>query len=503
MITLKDELIGLRVVLSYSVFKDYSVVIRSAKYYNDGAEAFSLLRAGSMSIDMSLGVEKFDMISLSGSWARERHMVRRPICKGTQSVESRRGSSSHANNPFVALAEKNADENMGEVYGFSFVYSGNFLAAIEQEMYGSTRVYMGINPFDFEWKLDVGEKFTTPEVVMTYSNEGLGEMSSTYHMLYRTRLARGKYREAARPIVINNWEATYYDFDEEKIIAIGDEAAKLGVEMLVLDDGWFGVRDGDNNSLGDWHADKRKLPNGLSALAERLKSSGIKFGLWFEPEMISENSDLYRAHPDWCLHVPGRHHSTGRNQLILDYSRQDVRDNIVEQLSGVLSTADISYVKWDMNRNMTEIGSALLENDRQMETAHRYMLGLYEVLERLTTKFPDVLFESCSGGGGRFDPGMMHYMPQNWTSDDTDGVERLKIQYGTSMVYPPSVMTAHVSAVPNHQTGRVTPLDFRANVAFFGNFGYELDVRFMLNSLLSPFICVSNIMHREKIYGGI
>ena len=474
LITLKDEVIGLRVVLSYSVFKDYDAVIRSAKFYNDGEASFRLLRAGSMSLDMDL--EGYDVVTLAGAWARERHEIRRPLAKGTVSVESRRGASSHANNPFMALAEHNADEEHGSVYGFSLVYSGNFLAAAETEQFGSTRVFMGINPFDFSWKLEPGEIFTTPEVVMVYSENGFSGMSLTYNRLYRTRLARGKYRDADRPIVINNWEATYFNFDEDKIAAIGEEAAKLGIEMLVLDDGWFGARNDDQRALGDWYVNKDKLPNGLKVLVDRIKASGLKFGLWFEPEMISPDSDLYRAHPDWCLHVPGRPRSRGRNQLILDLGRKDVRDNIVQQLTDVLSSADISYVKWDMNRNMSEIGSAVLPADRQMEAAHRYMLGLYEVMETLVTRFPDVLFESCSGGGGRFDPGILYYMPQNWTSDDTDGAERLKIQAGTSLVYPASAMTAHVSAVPNHQTGRVTPLDFRANVAMFGNFGYELDV---------------------------
>jgi alpha-galactosidase len=335
---------------------------------------------------------------------------------------------------------------------------------------------MGINPFDFNWRLETGEEFQTPEVVMVYSGSGLGEMSRTYHRLYRNRLARGKFRNALRPIVINNWEATYFDFNEDKLKAIAKEASKLGIEMFVLDDGWFGKRNSDNCSLGDWFVDKEKLPGGLKSLVDAVKDYGMGFGLWFEPEMISPDSELYRAHPDWCLHVPDRHRSLGRNQLILDFSRKDVQDAVIEMISGVLSSAGITYVKWDMNRNMSEIGSDLLPAGRQMETAHRYMLGLYRVMDTITGSFPDILFESCSGGGGRFDPGILYYMPQNWTSDDTDGVERLKIQYGTSMVYPSSAMTAHVSAVPNHQTGRNTSLEFRGNVAMAGNFGYELDV---------------------------
>ncbi|MDF2587374.1 MAG: agaR1 [Anaerocolumna sp.] len=474
LITLVDKLIHLKVVLSYTVFKEYDAVIRSAKLINDGNSNFKVLRALSASVDFDH--YDYDLMSLSGSWARERHVVRRPVVNGTQSIESRRGASGHSENPFIALLSKDATETNGDVYGFSFVYSGNFLASVEVDQYKTTRVVMGINPFDFEWLLEQGEFFQTPEVVMVYSGCGIGHMSRTYHKLYRNRLARGKYRNAVRPIVINNWEATYFDFNADKLKAIAKDAAELGVELLVLDDGWFGKRNSDNCSLGDWYVDKNKLPDGLKALVDDVNGYGMGFGLWFEPEMISPDSDLYRAHPDWCLHVPDRHRSLGRNQLILDYSRKDVQDAIIEMLSSVLSSANITYVKWDMNRNMSEIGSALLPNNRQMETAHRYMLGVYHVMETITSKFPDVLFESCSGGGGRFDPGILHYMPQNWTSDDTDAVERLKIQYGTSMVYPTSAMTAHVSAVPNHQTGRSTSVDFRGDVAMAGNFGYELDV---------------------------
>lgn len=473
-LTLIDELIGLEVVLSYTVFRDYDAVIRSARIVNKGGQKLKLLRALSMSVDFDHA--DFDMISLSGSWARERHIVRRPLVNGTQSIESRRGASGHSENPFIALLSKDATETAGEVYGFSFVYSGNFFAGAEVDQYKTTRVVMGINPFDFSWLLEQGEEFQTPEVVMVYSGKGLGNMSRTYHRLYRSRLARGKYRNALRPVVINNWEATYFNFNEEKLKAIAKDASKLGIELLVLDDGWFGKRNSDNCSLGDWYVNQEKLPGGLKSLANAVNEYGMGFGLWFEPEMVSPDSELYRAHPDWCLHVPDRHRSLGRNQLILDYTRKDVQDAVIDMISGVLSSANITYVKWDMNRNMSEIGSGLLTADRQMETAHRYILGLYRVMEILTGKFPDILFESCSGGGGRFDPGILYYMPQNWTSDDTDGAERLKIQYGTSLVYPASVMTAHVSAVPNHQTGRSTSLEFRGNVAMAGNFGYELDV---------------------------
>lgn len=369
-----------------------------------------------------------------------------------------------------------ADEHHGDVYGFSLVYSGNFLAQVEVDQFSTARLSMGINPFDFSWLLEPGESFQTPEVVMVHSSHGLGEMSRTFHRLYRSRLMRGAWRDKPRPILINNWEATYFQFTADKIERLAKAAAEVGIELFVLDDGWFGKRDDDTTSLGDWFVDKTKLPNGLADLAERVNRLGLSFGLWFEPEMISRDSELYRAHPDWCLHVPGYRRSEGRNQLVLDLTRPEVCDYIVKVVSDVLCSAPIHYVKWDMNRHMTEVGSAALPPDRQRETAHRYMLGLYRIMEEITSKFPHVLFESCSGGGGRFDPGILHFMPQTWTSDDTDAVERLKIQYGTSMVYPPIAMGCHVSSVPNHQTGRVTPLETRGDVAMFGNFGYELDL---------------------------
>lgn len=473
-ITLEDRLLHLKVVLSYTVFNNENTIVRSVRFVNEGTSKLRLLRALSMSMDFDH--YNYDMLSLSGSWARERHIIRRPLAHGSQSVESRRGASGHSENPFIALMAKNATENSGEVYGFSLVYSGNFLACVEVDQYDTARVAIGINPFDFSWMLQAGDEFVTPEAVLVYSDKGLGEMSRTYHRIFRKNLMKSRYRDTERPIVINNWEATYFDFNEEKISEIARQAAELGMEMMVLDDGWFGIRNDDTTSLGDWFINKDKLPNGLKALTEKVNSYGMKFGLWFEPEMVSPDSDLYRAHPDWCIHVPDRHRSTARNQLILDYSRADVREAVIGMLSEVLQNANISYVKWDMNRNMTETGSELLDKENQQETAHRYMLGLYEVIDILTDRFPEILFESCSGGGGRFDPGILYYMPQNWTSDDTDAVERLKIQYGTSVVYPVCAMTAHVSAVPNHQTGRSTSMQFRHDVAMAGNFGYELDV---------------------------
>ncbi|HEX3026749.1 MAG TPA: alpha-galactosidase, partial [Clostridia bacterium] len=337
-------------------------------------------------------------------------------------------------------------------------------------------VQMGINPFGFSWLLKPGESFQTPESVMVYSDAGLGQMSRRFHAFYRERLCRGVYKDKKRPVLVNNWEATYFDFSETKIKEIAQEAADLGIELFVLDDGWFGHRDDAKTSLGDWYVNKQKIPHGLDTLANEINQLGLKFGLWFEPEMVSPDSDLYRAHPDWCIHAPERERSLGRNQLILDFSRKDVCDAITEMISHVLSTASVSYVKWDMNRYMTELGSALLAPERQSETAHRYILGVYRVIEELNERFPDILFESCASGGGRFDPGMLYYMPQTWTSDNTDAVQRLKIQYGASLVYPIISMGSHVSATPNHQVGRITPLETRGRVAMSGNFGYELDL---------------------------
>ena len=473
-ITLKDELAGLRVILSYTVFKNYDVITRSCKVVNDSKEEVDVLRALSANVDFKHS--DFDLIQLSGSWARERHIIRTPLRNGGQSIESRRGASSHAQNPFIALVSKDTTEDKGEVYGFNLVYSGNFLANVEVDMHSNARAQIGINPFDFAWNLEAGDEFQTPEAVMVYSPNGLTEMSHIYHDLYRERLCRGTHRDKERPILINNWEATYFDFNEEKIKDIAKESSKLGIELFVLDDGWFGERNNDDCSLGDWFVNEEKLKGGLNSLATDINKMGMKFGLWFEPEMISPKSKLYEEHPDWCIHIDGRLRSEARKQLILDLSRDEVCEAVIEMLTNVLKSAPIEYVKWDMNRNMTEIGSPAWPAKKQKEVAHRYMLGLYKILENITTNFPNILFESCSGGGGRFDGGMLYYMPQTWTSDDTDAIERLKIQEGTSLVYPTITMGSHVSAVPNHQVHRITPLHTRGVVAMAGSFGYELDV---------------------------
>lgn len=473
-IILWDEVIKTEMTLYYTIFEDHDVIVRSVKYHNKGQEKIDLTRALSMSIDFL--DDKFDLVYLAGKWTRECHVQRRPIGMGLQGVSSSRGASSSIQNPFMALARKNADEHMGDVYGFSLVYSGNFLGQVEVNFDNETRVSMGINPFDFNWLLEQGEVFQTPEVIMTYSNAGFNKMSQTYHKLYRSRLVRGEWRDKVRPILINNWEATYFDFTEEKIVEIAKESKKLGVELFVLDDGWFGTRNNNASGLGDWVPQKSKLPNGIKGLAEQIEALGLKFGLWFEPEMVNKKSNLYEEHPEWIIQVKERRLSHGRNQYILDFTNEKVVNHIFNMMAKILREAPVTYIKWDMNRFMTEIGSVNLPPERQGEVAHRYILGVYDLYNKLIEEFPHILFESCASGGGRFDPGMLYYAPQTWTSDDSDAIERLKIQYGTSFVYPLSSMGSHVSASPNHQVGRITPLSTRANVAFFGTFGYELDV---------------------------
>jgi len=450
--------------------------VRSARFTNPaGRPAVTLLRALSASVDLPPDAP-WDLVHLPGTWARERQVVREPLTEGgARVVESVRGISSHQHNPFIALAARDAGEDHGLVYGFNLVYSGNFVAQAGQDAYGATRVLMGIHPLSFAWKLEPGASFQTPECVMVCSGEGFGKMSRAFHQLYRRHLMRGRWVDRERPVLVNNWEATYFDFTAERILALAAEAAPLGIELLVLDDGWFGHRDADNSSLGDWVEDRRKLPGGIAALAKGVEAAGLRFGLWFEPEMISVDSALYRAHPDWCLHVEGRRRTEIRHQLVLDLTRPEVRDAVASMVTAILRSAPVRYVKWDMNRALTEAGSAALPPDRQGEVFHRYTLGVYDLMERLTTAFPEVLFEGCAGGGARFDPGILYYMPQIWTSDNTDAVDRLRIQWGTSLAYPPSAMTAHVSVVPNHQVGRVTPFETRGDVAMSAVFGYELD----------------------------
>ena len=462
-----DTTTGAIVTLYYTVFEQYNAMTRHVVITNSSEVPMEIEKVSSACIN--LPTMNYDFIHLSGDWFAERNIERNPLHHGTQSISSVRGSSSHMFNPFAAFASKHATEDVGEVYGLNFVYSSNFLLEAHCDFYDTTRINVSIHPDGFGWLLNPQESFTSPEVVLVYSENGIGEMSRTFHKLYTHHLIRGKYQYAKRPLLINSWEAAYFDFNTEKLVSFAKEAKKLGIDMLVMDDGWFGKRDDDSCSLGDWYVNEKKLSGGLGELIRQVKEEGLKFGIWYEPEMICPDSDLYRAHPDWCLQIPERARSISRSQYVLDMSRQDVRDNIFEQMSNILSNYPIDYVKWDFNRNLTEVASALLPAERQKETFHRFVLGTYELMERITTAFPHILLENCSGGGGRFDPGMLYYSPQIWTSDNTDAIERLFIQYGTSLCYPASTMGAHVSF--NTRTNFVT----KGNVALWGTFGYELD----------------------------
>lgn len=473
-LVLEDTSINTRIVLLYTIYEAFPVIARSVRFECDSDEKITLLSAMSACVD--LPDKDYEMIDLAGVWARERHVRRHKLDYGIQSIYSMRGCSSYQFNPFLALARENADEFQGQVYGFSLVYSGNFLAQTEVDNYDTARVLMGIHPNGFKWTLGKGESFQTPEMVMVYSEAGLNGMSQTFHKLYRTRLARGTWRDKVRPILINSWEAFYFDFDAPKLLGLADAAADLGMELFVLDDGWFGKRDDSTSSLGDWYPNEEKLKGTLKELAEKINAKGLKFGLWIEPEMTNKDSDLYRAHPDWLLAEQGKRICHSRTQYVLDFSKKEVREYIGDMLENLLAEVPVSYIKWDMNRTFSEVFSNGNDREYQGKVCHKYILGVYELYERLTSRFPHVLFESCASGGARFDPGMLYYAPQGWTSDDTDAIERLKIQYGTSMVYPVSCMGSHVSASPNHQTNRVTPLETRADVAYFGTFGYELDL---------------------------
>ena len=473
-VTFKDELANLVLQLHYTVFEKEDVIVRSATFINHGQEAVTLNRA--LSLQLDLPDHDYDMLQFSGSWARERHLIRTPLRSGIQSIGSLRVASSHQQNPFFALARPHTDNHQGAAFGFNFIYSGNFIDSVEVDQFDTTRVLVGINPDDFGWKLANGESFQTPEAVMTYTSDGLNQMSQQLGAFYQDHLINQHFAHQDRPILINNWEATFMDFNEAKLMKIVDQADKLGIEMFVLDDGWFGHRDDDKSSLGDWFVDQKKFSNGISGFADRVHDKGIKFGLWFEPEMISIDSKLYEKHPDWMIATPGRQGTPARNQYVLDMTRQEVVDYLFEHMSAIIKQTKLDYIKWDMNRNITEMYGAKLPADQQLEFPHRYILGVYQLYARLTEAFPKVLFESCASGGGRFDLGMMYYAPQAWCSDDTDAVERIKIQDGTSYGYTQNMWGAHVSAVPNDQVGRLTSLDTRAAVAYFGDFGYELDI---------------------------
>ena len=468
-----DEKIQSRLVLSYTIYENRPVICRNARIENLGSEGYILDRMMSLSLDLPDG--DWEQMVLAGAWARERNIEVHPLHTGVQSIYSLRGHSSHNYNPFLCLKRRETTEQSGECFGLSLVYSGNFLAETDVNTYHTTRVSMGIHPYTFSWPLQPGESFQTPEAVLVYAQKGLNAMSQAFHGLFRERLARGRFRDEPRPLLLNSWEGIYMNVDEVRVLEMAQATADLGLEMFVLDDGWFKGRDSDATSLGDWVADSRKLPAGLGSLSRKVEDMGIQFGLWFEPEMVSMDSDLYRSHPDWLMHTPGRRISAGRKQFVLDFANPEVVTYIGNAMEKILDESSISYIKWDMNRSLSEVYSLHYPADQQGTIYHRFILGVYALYDRLTKAHPEILFESCASGGARFDPGMLYYAPQTWTSDDTDAVERLKIQYGTSMLYPISSMGSHVSAIPNHQLHRLTSLHMRFAVAIFGTFGYELD----------------------------
>ncbi|MDE7185360.1 MAG: alpha-galactosidase, partial [Lachnospiraceae bacterium] len=473
-VVLEDSTSMVEVHLLYGVLEEYDMITRAVKIINRGNDKIILQKAASMNLDWVTG--QYEWITFYGRHVMERIVQRSELDHGIHAVGSVRGTSSHHYNPFAIVCERNTDEEKGCCYGFSFIYSGEFLMEAEKDQVNQTRLVCGIHPDNFAWTLRPGEEFNTPEVMMTYSTEGFGAISRNLHKTIRENICRGEWKGKRRPVLINNWEATYFSFTGQQLINIANNAKELGVELFVLDDGWFGKRDDDNSGLGDWFPNEKKLGCTLKELAEKIVECGMQFGLWFEPEGISEDSNLYREHPDWAIKIPGRDPVLSRNQLVLDFSRKDVQDYIIGRLAEIFEEVPLTYVKWDFNRSICDKFSMALSAECQGEFAHRYVLGLYRVLETLTGKFPHILFEGCSGGGGRFDAGMLYYTPQIWCSDDTDAIERLMIQYGTSFGYPVSTMGAHVSAVPNHQTRRITPFATRSCVAMAGTFGYELDV---------------------------
>jgi alpha-galactosidase len=467
-----DAALGLQVELFYTTFPKEDCIACSARITNGGQEPILLTKACSASLALPEG--EYDLLTLPGAWTRERHLQRRRIGQGIQGISSCRGEPGHQANPFLALLAPDATQDAGTVYAMTLLYSGNFSAAAEQDQYGTVRMQLGLGG-DFRWQLAPGESFTTPEAVLTCASHGLTEMTHHFHDLFRGHLIRSPWQNQDRPVLLNSWEAAYFDFNEEKLLRIAQKAAAMGVELFVLDDGWFGHRNSDTCSLGDWAPNLAKLPGGLRGLSDKLKALGLKFGLWMEPEMVSPDSDLYRAHPDWAIQIPGRAITEGRQQYVLDLSRPEVCEAVYASVSATLRSADITYLKWDMNRPLCDLGSAALPPAHMGELSHRYVLGLYALQERLVHDFPMLLLENCSGGGARFDAGMLYYSPQIWCSDDTDAIERLSIQAGTALVYPVSAMGAHISACPNHQLGRTTPFATRALTALAGTFGYELD----------------------------
>ena len=471
-VDLYDQLTEVTVTLTYSLFEEANFLARSA-LIQTGQQAIQLEKALSLTLD--LPHKDFTIHSLTGRYGYEKEWTRTPLTQGRYSVGSIRGASSHSRTPFIALADPATTEDQGDIYSAQLVYSGNFTAFVETTAIQTSRLGIGLNDEHFSWHLEAHSQFQTPEALLSYTDQGFTGLTRDNQGFARQHLARGKWAQKERPILINNWEATYFHFTEDKILELAQSAKEAGIELFVLDDGWFGKRNSDTCSLGDWVENRDKLPSGLAGLGKKINDLGLAFGLWFEPEMVSEDSDLYRAHPDWTIQISGRGHTYSREQLVLDLSKQEVCDYLIEAISAVLESAPISYVKWDMNRNITNIPEHQANHEKH-EFYHRYILGLYQVLEELNRRFPDILFESCAGGGGRNDLGMLYYMPQAWASDNTDAIGRLSIQEGTGLIFPAISVGSHVSAVPNHQTGRVTPLATRGNVAMLGNLGYELDL---------------------------
>ena len=476
-VILEDALLGIEVTLRYGVLPELDVITRSAVIKNTGNHLLYLTKVYSATMDFLNG--NFDILHFHGRHAMERMEERVPVIFGNQSFGSRRGTSSHQHNPFFILADPETTEDCGSCYGMSMLYSGNFKFEVEKDQIGQTRMEMGLLDEMFEYPLEQGKEFYTPEVAMAYSQNGLTSLSHLYHKLIRYHVCRGKYKTSRRPILINNWEATYMNFNGDKIVGIAKQAAELGVEMMVLDDGWFGNRNSDNSGLGDWVVNEEKMGGPLSEIADKINQMGMKFGLWIEPEMVNEDSHLYRTHSDWAFTIPGRRPVRGRNQLVLDFSRKEVVDYIFNAVSKVIDSANIAYIKMDMNRSICDVYTAVEQKQNYGKIMYEYVLGVYDFLERLIQRYPDLLIEGCSGGGGRFDAGMLYYTPQIWCSDDTDAIERIQIQHGTSFGYPVSAVGSHVSAVPNHQTGRVTSINTRSVVAMAGSFGYELDLNLL------------------------
>ena len=473
-ITLKDRVEEIYVTLFYGIFEKKNIITRAASIENRSEKNVVLKRALSLGLDFMEG--DMDLIHFYGKHAGERQFERRNLPHGITEISSSRGTSSHHHNPFVILCDRETTEDFGNAYGISFIYSGGFRIQMEKDQVDGIRLVCGIDDEEFLWKLAPGESFVTPEAALSYSENGLTALSDQFQKAYHANLIRSPWKDKKRPTLVNNWEATYFGFDAEKLLKIAGEAADLGLDMLVLDDGWFGKRDDDNSGLGDWFVNEKKLGCTMKELVDRVNALGLKFGIWLEPEMVSEDSELYRTHPDWVLRIPGREPNRSRNQLVLDLSRKEVREYMKKFIDDTLSCANISYVKWDMNRSVDNVYSAADPTLSQGAVRHKYVLGLYEVMEDMLTRHPDLLLEGCSGGGGRFDAGMLYYAPQIWCSDNTDAIERLRIHYGTSFGYPMSSVSAHVSVCPNHQNGRVTPFKTRGICAMQGSFGYELDL---------------------------